>query len=108
MILSTSQGALGQNLLTWPTKVLVVNHYHPGVAINGLSLLNNQALAERGLSSTPGLFASWPISVSTGSVSVKVAAPFPGPLPLFGAGAALACGRKLRSRIHAAAPMPRV
>jgi hypothetical protein len=89
-------------------QFLMVNDYHSGVAINGLGLLNNQTLAERSLSSTPGLLASWPISVSTGSVSVKVAAPVPGPLPLVDAGAALACGRKLGLRIHAAAPMPRV
>ncbi|MBM5817927.1 MAG: hypothetical protein FJ083_15530 [Cyanobacteria bacterium K_Offshore_surface_m2_239] len=92
----------GQRVFLQGSQSLFIDNFVSGATIAGSAVIANQSLAELGLSTTPGILASWPISSSTGTVSVKVLAPVPGPLPVLGAGAAFGFCRRLRQRINAA------
>jgi hypothetical protein len=90
--------------LTLPTS------YVQGTAITASGLITGQSLATLGLSSTSGLLGTWTIGSDSIEVwaGAKPAAPsaVPGPLPLLGAGTALAFSRRLRSRLRGANPAP--
>jgi hypothetical protein len=79
-----------------------------GSAIISSATFANKTLSELGLT-TPGLIAQWRINTGTAPDFINInvisaAAPVPGPLPLFGAGAAFGWSRRLRSRIRPLKP----
>ena len=78
--------------------------YTSNTPIVSSATFNGTTLASLGLT-TPGLIGTWTINGTSETIDVVNGAPsaaaVPGPLPLFGAGAAFGWSRRLRKRIAA-------
>ncbi len=71
--------------------------YVSGSPLISSAIFNGRTLASLGLPSS-GTLGSWSINGTGDTITAKIAVP--GPLPLFGAGAAFAFSRRLRQRIQ--------
>ena len=74
--------------------------YSFGAPIISNAIFNVKTLADIGLTPTSGLLGTWIIDGTSETITVKVANPVPGPLPLVGVGAAFGFSRRLRQRIQ--------
>lgn len=97
-------------ILYGSANMIAIENYSVGSPISGSGLFTGTTLAGLGLSTTPGLLASWNITGSSETVEVRIGsnAPssVPGPLPLLGAAAAFAHSRRLRARLRAGSSSP--
>jgi len=95
-------------VMSFGERLILSSSYIQGDPITGTGLISGQTLASLGLSSTSGLLGTW--TVGSDSIEVwagaKPAATVPGPLPLFGAGAAFAFSRRLRARLRQGSSSP--
>ncbi len=89
------------------SKIQVDPAYVSGSAISSSATFQGKTLAGLGFT-TPGLIGTWTLTSGGDTILVVVgppgsaAAAAPGPLPLFGAGAAFAWSRRLRRRFGSA------
>jgi len=89
-----------------PTEFLIDSSYTSGTQIFSSATFNGTTLASLGITTT-GLIGTWTITGTSESIFAVIGAPgapsaaVPGPLPLFGAGAAFGWSRRLRKRIAA-------
>ena len=84
------------------------SNYIQTTPIVGSATYNGQTLASLGFTTT-GLIGTWTINGTSESIQVFIGPPatsVPGPLPLFGAGAAFGWSRRLRKRIAAPLSTP--
>lgn len=71
-----------------------------GTPIISKAIFNGKTFADIGLTPTSGLLGTWTIAGTSETITLKVANPVPGPLPLVGVGAAFGFSRRLRQRIQ--------
>ena len=73
--------------------------YSAGSPFFSSATFNDQSLASQGFTAT-GLVGTWNLVGTSESINIYIGATAtPGPLPLFGAGAAFGWSRRLRKRI---------
>ena len=85
-------------------RFFISSSYVSNTPIVSTATFNGTTLASLGLT-TPGLIGTWTLNGTSETIDVVNGAPsaaaVPGPLPLFGAGAAFGWSRRLRKRIAA-------
>ena len=85
----------------YPSFIGLDSLYSQGDPFFSGATFNDKSLASEGFTAS-GFVGTWTIDGTTESINVFIGPEAPGPLPLFGAGAAFGWSRKLRRRIGAA------
>jgi hypothetical protein len=74
--------------------------YLSGSSIVSRATFSGKTLADLGLTPSSGTLGSWTLAGTGDTITIKVANPVPGPLPLLGAAGAFGFSRRLRKRIQ--------
>jgi hypothetical protein len=102
---ATSVSGISAGVVSGIQRFVIDSAYVSGTPIVSGATFVGKSLSDLGLNSASGNLGTWTLVGTSETISINVTSPtpptpsVPGPLPLFGAGAAFGFSRQLRNRI---------